>query len=378
MRYIRGSKQWHSQQQQREEEIKRRWREYERSESVFGPPVGIHSRVGGGGENTVLSAERKKEIAEAVEREYDSTSLVAFISECERDPVAVERRLLSQQIIAEAKMDPSLAPIVVTDRNWREADVPPSVHHIHRSHSHTHIHSDDEQLPYSSSLPPAWYRSQVRAKKEAKVREVGVYAKYRHPGTYEFITAADEEEEERDRRGEQESKDSSGSVGSNGVSSGKYRWSCCLHPLRDARGCVAYAIDSGKQRVIVGRSDDRRSIAGMGFSGPSTQETIRAAAELDERSHLRETATAAAIATAVQHTVPTIGGTATVAGMSNGIGLSGPGVAIVKRFEHSGKYEKHAYSGDELWSCCGAYEKDAIGCISKIVTQEHRWQLSSS
>ena len=171
-------------------------------------------------------------------------------------------------------------------------------------------------------------------------------------------------------------------------SGGVYRWSCCLHPLRDARGCQAVDTDPNKRRLVVARSDDPSSAASWGLGAAkmhrsgSVGAAVADASQGLDSSHVRSTSghAAAALSHALQAApVSSGGGGAALAAraVASGMGLSGPGVAVVQRREHSGRYELHRASGDSMWSCCGAASSSEPGCVARTIAQEHRWQLAS-
>jgi len=217
-----------------------------------------------------------------------------------------------------------------------------------------------EYVPYSSKLPPAWYRAEARAKQISNSRAQAPCPKFVHTGEYRW------EEQGMNQTGLEEFKD--GTAASS--PSGSYRWSCCGHPFRDSRGCQVFSTDKVKKRIIVARSDDPSSVAAWGL-GP-TKAFTKATKELNQRLG------------SLSGTQPATSANGSVVPQAVGMGLSGPGVAIVKRFEHSGRYERIPATaasddgeGEIMWSCCGATKPDAQGCVAKTVTQEHRWQLSS-
>jgi hypothetical protein len=168
-------------------------------------------------------------------------------------------------------------------------------------------------------------------------------------------------------------------------------------------------VDARKKRRVLARSDDPHSAAawGMGCAsmsggagavgihsrtnnasiGGGNAFTSAAAAGVArsaglDLTHVRaRSGQAAAALSASLRSSPVVGGTAGVAARSSssGMGLSGPGVAAVLRYEHTGRFEtlKTSTDGEAMWSCCGAASADSVGCVAKTVTREARWQMES-
>jgi hypothetical protein len=323
------------------EKLEASWNAWKRAEHVQGdpnlPPLPAEPRD-------------KEKIAAEVAAAYPSEALQTF---------------LWQQENPDAAAKAGLSPLAASHQHHSHAPKH-SVHHPHRSElSATH-----ETLPYTSKVPPAWYRVEARAAQVARSRAEAPFPKFAHPGSYSWV-----EQQNDGLLGAQESKEWT-SADEVGVAGGTYQWSCCLHPLRDARGCTAIDTDPQKRRIVVARSDDPRSTAALGLA-PARLHTTVLGRSLDA-SHVRARSDAAATASAHSHAAPVYGGTAAVQGVSSGMGLSGPGVAIVQRFSHTGLYGRNHATGEELWSCCGAGDREAKGCTSKTVTREHRWQVDSA
>ena len=300
-----------------------------------------------------MEARDKEKIARSIEEEYGAEALQTF---------------LWQQDHPEEAAAAGLKPLHT--KSPRSYQVKPTVHHPHR----TERHVEKEALPYSSPVPPAWYRVEARAAQISLSRAVAPFPKFHHPGQYEWQPIEPSAHSSYDvRRTTSEHKDLS--VGDELVASGgSYRWSCCRHPLRDSRGCTANDTDPTKRRIVVARSDDPTSVAALGLA-PSKKYTSGSYG-LDA-SHVRSRSDAAASSTSTfrTHAPPTVGGTGAVVGHSSSMGLSGPGVAIVARLAHTGIYTPCPATKEMMWSCCGAGESNAIGCTTKTVTKEHRWNL---
>jgi hypothetical protein len=276
---------------------------------------------------------------------------------------------------------------------------------VHHTHCHEEFtNNEGDSLPYSSSVPPAWYRAEARTKQLSTANALAPFPKLMHAGEYEWVPLAE------DHAAAQQQQQVSGLSGSETFAAGgSYRWSCCLHPLRDARGCQAVDVDARKKRRVLARSDDPHSAAawGMGCAsmsggagavgihsrtnnasiGGGNAFTSAAAAGVArsaglDLTHVRaRSGQAAAALSASLRSSPVVGGTAGVAARSSssGMGLSGPGVAAVLRYEHTGRFEtlKTSTDGEAMWSCCGAASADSVGCVAKTVTREARWQMES-
>ena len=367
------------------------WDAWARSSHVNGPAPGssLHPHRAAQGE-----AQDRDALKAQVERTYPPEALATFLWQQENPAAA-----------AAAGLEP------LPDLYAHAGQAEHKTNHAHQPQSHSASRRLDQQqqqqyssggggeaasLPYQSQVPPAWYRAEARTKQVATSKQRAPYAKFAHPGSFDWVEGGSARggggAGGRDDSHTQQQQQQWGAVGDEvRASGGHYRWSCCLHPLRDARGCQVVSVDPAKVRVVVARSDDPSTSAawGLGSSKPSgvlavaavAARSAAAAASLDA-SHVRARSVQATAALSLsQHATPVLGGTAAAALASrgaSGMGLSGPGVALVRRYEHSGRFELHQPSGDSLWSCCGAANKNELGCVAKNVTKEHRWQLESA
>jgi hypothetical protein len=337
----RAAKEVRAQEAAAEAALQASWNKWQMSEHVDGPPT----------LPLLPAAPRDVEgIAKSLEQEYASEALQTFLWQQEHPEEA-----------AKAGMKP------LTQKSARNHAVKPTVHHVHRAEQSL----ERDSLPYSSAVPPAWYRVEARAAQVAQSRAEAPFPRFAHPGAYAWEQTASDGI--NSLASGQEHKE--WTVGDEiSAAGGAYRWSCCLHPLRDSRGCTAVDTDPGKRRIVVARSDDPASVAAMGFS--SSKRHTTSSHGLDA-SHVRARADAAAAALHA-HAAPVTGGTSAVVGTSSGMGLSGPGVAIVTRLVHTGLYQPCPATREMMWSCCGSGESNAPGCIAKTITKEHRWNVDSA
>lgn len=358
---VRTNKEMAAEAARKDAELRASWAEWSRAAHVDGTPA-----------HPQLDQRFKPDteaVRQSVEQSYPSEALTTFLWQMENP---------------EAAAAAGLEPITDLAGRMRQAQehahhtryaVPTTVHHAHRREQFT----ESESLPYSSKVPPAWYRAEARTKQIAHSQQIAPYAKFAHPGSFEWVPASAPAGTEVAASPAQHwtSGDELAAAG------GTYRWSCCLHPLRDTRGCQAVGVDPSKRRVVVARSDDPSSSAAWGL-GSSKMAGVTAAVRTQslDVSHVRARSEQATMAlSSSSHASPVSGGTAAVSSHASGMGLSGPGVAMVRRYEHSGRWEQLRAAGSEpewLWSCCGSGRQDEQGCVSTTVTKEHRWQLDSA
>ena len=366
---VRVNKEVAAQAARKDAELRAAWAEWDRAAHVDGSPS--HPQL----DRRFLPDSAA--IRQSVEASYPAEALTTFLWQME-NPEAAAAAGLEPITDLEGRMK-----LEQEHAHRTRFAPPPTVHHAHRSEHFT----ESESLPYSSKVPPAWYRAEARTKQIAHSKQIAPYAKFAHPGAFEWVPL------EANATGtEVPSPSSPAQHWTSGdevaAAGGTYRWSCCLHPLRDTRGCQAVGVEPSKRRVVVARSDDPSSSAAWGL-GSSKMAGVTAAVRGQslDASHVRARSDQASMALhGSSHASPVSGGTASVSSHASGMGLSGPGVAMVRRYEHSGRWEqlRAAAAGaggaepEWMWSCCGSGRHDEQGCVATTITKEHRWQLDSA
>lgn len=142
------------------------WASFARAAHVNGPPTQPQL------ERAAPVEAQIQEAAAGVARQYPPDVLTTFLWQQENPEAA-----------AAAGLKP-LDPAPGTQQSDRSGPVasryalPSTVHHDHR---HDRSVAVQQSVPYSSKLPPAWYRAEARTKQLAKSTQEAPFPKFQHP-----------------------------------------------------------------------------------------------------------------------------------------------------------------------------------------------------
>lgn len=165
--HYRSEKAAAAEQQAQRAALAESWASFARAAHVNGPPTQPQL------ERAAPVEAQVQEAAAGVARQYPPDVLTTFLWQQENPEAAAAAGL--------KPLDPAPGAQQQSDRSGAGASryaLPPTVHHAHR---HDRTTSVQQSVPYSSKLPPAWYRAEARTKQLSKSTQDSPFPKFQHP-----------------------------------------------------------------------------------------------------------------------------------------------------------------------------------------------------